>query len=70
MTYTQEQVTAIVNREVAVAIETAAQILYNIAEMQTTDLQSNMYCAAAESVRRTTDVDMRDNPYVYAGEQS
>jgi hypothetical protein len=68
MAYTQEQVTSIVQREVAIAIELAAQKLYDIAEMQTTDIQINVYCGAAEIVRRTTDVQYNDTPYEYQGE--
>jgi len=66
--FTQSQVTAIVNREVARALEMAAQRLYDAAEMQTADLQCNLFCAAAEGVRRVADGDMTDNPYVYNGE--
>ena len=68
MTYTQEQVASIVRREVAIAVEMAAQKLFYIAEMQTTDLQINVYCGAAEIVRRTTDVQYNDTPYEYQGE--
>jgi hypothetical protein len=68
MAYTQEQVASIVRREVAIAVEMAAQKLYDIAEMQTTDLQINVYCGAAEIVRRTTDVQCNDTPYEYQGE--
>lgn len=68
MTFTQEQLTAIVNREVAKAVEMAAQRLYDMAEMQTTDLQIQLYCGAAENVRRVRDSEVNDNPYEYKGE--
>jgi hypothetical protein len=82
MTYTQAQVTAIVEREVARALEMAAQELYARAELASTASDSAItrsvtemfttkertYCGAAEIVRRTTDVELVDNPYVYEGE--
>jgi len=66
--FTQSQVTAIVNREVARALEMAAQRLYGIAEMQSTDLMERLYCGGAESVRCTINKDLIDNPYIYKGE--
>jgi hypothetical protein len=68
MKFTQEQMTAVVNREVAKAIEMAAQRLYDVAEMQTTDLQIQLYCGAAEIVRRVQDAEVNDNAYAYNGE--
>ena len=68
MTFTQEQVTEIVNREVAKAVEMAAQRLYDVADMQYTDFQIQLYCGAAENVRRVRDVEVNDNPYEYNGE--
>mgnify|MGYP000851610446 CR=1 FL=1 len=68
MDITQVQLINSVNRETKVALERAAQRLYDRASICQTYAVEQAFCEAAEIVRRTTDLDLVDDAYIYTGE--